>query len=314
MRHGLFAITAALVGAALPRTAAASHWTIAPSVQSPSDSLIVSTAWLAAHLNDRRVVVLQVDMNMGGGPTFSAGHIPGARELPFMTVAVGKDGLMSEMPPVEQLRAAFEAVGVSDSARVVVYYSSEAPSAARAVMVLDYVGHDRVSFLDGGLPKWRAEGRAISSAVPKVARGSLHPRPHASVIVNAPWIEARIGKPGMALIDTRTDGEYLGTATRYGMSSAGHLTGARQLQWEQLFQGDSGSEGGAPLKDRAALRKLFTDRMQPGDTLVTYCWAGYRASATYFAARSLGLPVKLYDGSYEDWARRKLPLRAGSAP
>jgi thiosulfate/3-mercaptopyruvate sulfurtransferase len=78
--------------------------------------------------------------------------------------------------------------------------------------------------------------------------------------------------------------------------------------------GDSGSENGASLKSPAELRKLFADRMQPSDTVVTYCWVGYRASATYMAARSLGLPVKIYDGSYEDWARRKLPLRVGAEP
>jgi thiosulfate/3-mercaptopyruvate sulfurtransferase len=101
---------------------------------------------------------------------------------------------------------------------------------------------------------------------------------------------------------------------RHGMPSEGHLAGARQLQWQQLFQGDSGSAHGEPLKSRPELAKLYADRMQPGDTVVTYCWVGYRASTTYLAARALGLPVKLYDGSYEDWARRKLPLTTGAKP
>ncbi|MEO6211561.1 MAG: rhodanese-like domain-containing protein [Gemmatimonadaceae bacterium] len=286
------------------------------SAQQSPDSLIVSTAWLAAHLSDPRVVVLQVDMdmNMGGEIPYAAGHIPGARKLSYTEIEVANGGLDSEMPPVGKLRETFEGLGVSDSSRVVVVYSSEAPVAARVVMVLDYLGHDRVSFLDGGLPKWRAEKRELSAKVPTFTRGSMHPQVRANVIVDAPWIEARIGKPGLALIDTRTDGEYLGTAGRHGMPSEGHLAGARQLQWEQLFQGDSGSQSGAPLKDRAALRKLFADRMQPGDTVVTYCWVGYRASTTYFAARALGLPVKLYDGSYEDWSKRKLPTRAGATP
>jgi thiosulfate/3-mercaptopyruvate sulfurtransferase len=277
------------------------------------DSFLVSTSWLAAHLNDRHLVILQVDMGMSGDAPFAAGHIPGARELPYGAITVERDGLNSEMPTVEALRAAFEAVGVSDSSHVVVYYSSEAPSATRAVFALDYLGHKRVSFLDGGFPKWRAEGRAISKEKSTFARGTLHPHPQPSLIATAPWIESRIGR-GIALIDTRTDGEYLGSGIRHGMPSEGHLAGAKQLQWEQLFVGDSGSASGAPLKDRAALTKLYADRMHPGDTVVTYCWVGYRASATYLAARSLGLPVKLYDGSYEDWARRKLPLTKGSTP
>lgn len=306
MRHALLMLMS-VAAAATPHRAAA---------QGPSDSLIVSTEWLAAHLNDPRVVVLQVDvkMKMDGEIPFSAGHIPGARELSYGDIQIDSGGLSTEMPPVEKLRAAFESVGVSDSLRVVVSYSSEAPTAARVVMVLDYLGHDRVSFLDGGLPKWRAEKRELSTKATTATRGSMHPHVRANVIADAPWIEARIGKPGLALIDTRTDGEYLGTGMRHGLPSKGHLAGARQLQWEQLFVGDSGSENGAPLKDPAALRKLFADRMQPGDTVVTYCWVGYRASTTYLIARALGLPVKLYDGSYEDWAKRKLPLRVGSAP
>ncbi|MBA2682962.1 MAG: sulfurtransferase [Gemmatimonadaceae bacterium] len=294
---------------------AAGGLTSAPAQQSP-DSLIVSTAWLAVHLNDPRVVVLQVDMdmNMGGAVPYATAHIPGARKLGYTDIEVASGGLDSEMPPVETLRTTFENLGVSDSSRVVVAYSSEAPAAARVVMVLDYLGHNRVSFLDGGLPKWRAEKRELSTKVPTVMRGSMHPHVRPNVIADARWIEARIGKPGLALIDTRSDGEYLGTAMRHGMPSAGHLAGARQLQWEQLFQGDSGSRGGAPLKDRGSLRKLFADRMQPGDTVVTYCWVGYRASTTYLAARSLGLPVKLYDGSYEDWSKQQLPTRAGATP
>lgn len=286
------------------------------SAQQAPDSLIVSTAWLAAHLNDPNVVVLQIDahMSMGDAVPFSAAHIPGARDLLLSSIIVDTNGLNSELPPVERLREAFEKVGVSDSSRVVVYYADEAPTAARAVMTLDYLGHDRVSFLDGGLPKWRAEKRELSTKVATVSRGTLTPHVRANVVADAPWIQSRIGKPGLALIDTRTDGEYLGSGMRHGMPSTGHLYGARQLQWEQLFVGDSGSEKGASLKSPAELRKLFADRMQPGDTVVTYCWVGYRASATYLAARSLGLPVKIYDGSYEDWARRKLPLRLGASP
>jgi thiosulfate/3-mercaptopyruvate sulfurtransferase len=286
------------------------------SAQQSPNSLIVSTQWLAAHLNDPNVVVLQVDAHMGMGDDvpFAAAHIPGARELLLSSIIVDTNGINSELPPVDRLREAFESAGVSDSSRVVVYYESEAPTAARAVMTLDYLGHDRVSFLDGGFPKWRAEKREISTKVAAVQKGTMHPHVRANVVADAPWIQARIGKPGLALIDTRTDGEYLGVGMRHGLPSTGHLYGARQLQWQQLFVGDSGSEKGASLKSPAEIRKLFADRMNPGDTVVTYCWVGYRASATYMAARSLGLPVKIYDGSYEDWARRKLPLRTGAAP
>ena len=93
------------------------------------------------------------------------------------------------------------------------------------------------------------------------------------------------------------------------MPSAGHIEGAHQLEWQSLFKD---ADGG--LKDPADLQRLYADRVRSGDTVVTYCWIGYRASATYFVARYLGYPAKLYDGSYQDWLARKLPVRAGAAP
>jgi thiosulfate/3-mercaptopyruvate sulfurtransferase len=88
------------------------------------------------------------------------------------------------------------------------------------------------------------------------------------------------------------------------MPSHGHLAGARQLEWEDLFRGP----GSSLLKDRGDLEKMFAERVRPGDEVVTYCWVGYRASATWLVARWLGYEAKLYDGSYQDWSQRKLPV------
>ena len=94
------------------------------------------------------------------------------------------------------------------------------------------------------------------------------------------------------------------------MPSEGHVAGARQLEWQQLFA----NADSAVFLEPDAIARLFGERSAPGDTLVTYCLVGYRASMTYFGARLAGLPVKLYDGSYQDWARRKLPVKKGETP
>src|SRR5207247_7724947 len=114
------------------------------------------------------------------------------------------------------------------------------------------------------------------------------------------WIMARRGKPGVSFIDTRTDSEYLGLGARYGLPNNGHIAGARQLQWEELFRDPANSA----FRDLTELRKLYADRVQPGDTVVTYCYVGYRASLTYLAARALGLPATLYAGSRQQRFRR----------
>ena len=272
----------------------------------PNDSMVVSTAWLAAHLTDRKVVLIEVTMD--AKPT-ADGHIPGARQLPYQEFTTKRDGLSSEIPDVDSLIAKLETLGVADDSRVVVY-ALHAPMATRLLMTLDYLGHQKFSYLDGGFAKWKAEDRAIAQEATIITRRSFTPRLHPEIIVSADWITARIGKPGLSLIDTRTDGEYNGTGNRSGMPSAGHLAGAHQLEWEWLFRSDNP----LLLKDRTELSKLYADRVQSGDTVVTYCWVGYRASATYFAARLLGYDAKFYDGSYQDWQMRKLPTKMGLAP
>ena len=270
-----------------------------------TDSMVVTTEWLASHLTDPLVAVIEVTHEAGKrGP-----HIPGSRALFYRSMTVSRDGLSTELPTPDSLRALLEGIGVSSTQRVVVY-ASEAPMATRLLMTLDYLGHRRIAYLDGGLPKWTAEQRAVTDSEPTSARGTFTIAPRSGMIATADWLSSRLGMPGTALIDTRTDGEYNGTGNRSGMPSAGHLDGARQLEWEALFDANNG----LLLKPREVLRQMYAERTHAGDTVVTYCWVGYRASATYFAARVLGYDVKFYDGSYQDWQLRKLPTKAGTTP
>ena len=278
----------------------------AAAQKADDDSVIVSTAWLARHLSDPKLVVLYI----GHDSTDAKGdHIPGSRFVSYMDITAQRDGLGTELPPVDKLKELFENAGVSTGSRVVVY-GHMAPMASRAFFTLDYLGNVRASILDGGLAKWKREGRPGAPVVTKVAKGSYSPKVRPEAVVDAAWIQPRLGKPGITLIDTRTDGEYVGEGERHGMPSNGHLLGGRQLEWEQLFKNSDEGE----FLDRAALAKLYAARVQPGDTVVTYCWVGYRASMTYLAARALGYPTKLYDGSYQDWSRRNLPVVKGTSP
>jgi thiosulfate/3-mercaptopyruvate sulfurtransferase len=281
--------------------------TFAPNsalAQGVRSALVVTPAWLAPKLNDPRIVVLHVAHDND----YESGHVPGARKVDYGTIVTRRETVSTELPDANALRAAFERLGVSDSTTVVVY-AHEAPMATRVLYSLAALGHTRFAFLDGGLDRWRAEGKPLSADVPAVTAGRLTARTHAPVVVSAEWIATRLGKPGLALVDTRTDGEYNGTGNRSGMPSAGHLQGARQLEWQDMF-----SDGMSALKPLPELERLFGGLASPGDTVVTYCWVGYRASATWFVAHYLGYDAKLYDGSYQDWSQRKLPTRAGTSP
>lgn len=269
--------------------------------------VIVSAHWLAQHASDAGVVILAVSH---APDTYQAGHIPGARFVSYMDVTVDRNGLTTEIPDAAKLRDVFERAGVSTRSHVVLY--SENPlMASRAFVALDYIGLRNVSILDGGLSAWRANGGTTTNEAPAPVRQgqiAVHERP--SIVADAAWITAHRGAPHVRFIDTRTDGEYLGTGDRHGMPSSGHIAGARQLQWQELFTDPQNGQFHS-MRDLAA---IYAKRAPPGDTVVTYCWIGFRASMTYLVARALGYPAKLYDGSYQDWSQRNLPTTPGARP
>jgi thiosulfate/3-mercaptopyruvate sulfurtransferase len=296
--QNVLAITALAAMFALPA--------IGESQQPVADSMIVTTQWLAAHVNDPKVVIVAIERAAGD----TVDRIPGARILLYSQLVVKRGDLTTELPSADSLKALVESFGITNDSRVVVYATMAAPMATRFLMTLDFLGHRKFSYLDGGMPKWKREGRAVVRTEAPGARSSYTPRPRTDMLADADWIVGRLGKPGTAFIDTRTLGEYNGSGNRSGMPSAGHLQGAQQLEWEWLFRDDNPLQ----LKDRIELQKLYDDRTKAGDTVVTYCWIGYRASATYFVARALGRDAKFYDGSYQDWQLRKLPTVAGEKP
>ena len=271
------------------------------AAQSVDTSLVVSAGWLAKHAHDPAVVVLQVDV---GDSAYRAGHIPGARFLRYGSYITDARGLSTELPPADSLRSLFESVGVSTATHVVL---AGAPlTASRAFFTLEYLGLAHVSVLDGGVAAWKAAGNPVDRTVPAVVRGRISAAPHPGVVARADWITAHLGKPGMSLLDTRREDEYLGTAA----GVKGHIEGAHRLEWQEMFRDPNEFS----LQDVATLRRLFAARVVPGDTVVAYCRVGHRSSATYFVSRLLGLPVKLFDGSYEEWSRLNLPLVQAPTP
>ncbi|KPK80180.1 MAG: hypothetical protein AMS25_09785 [Gemmatimonas sp. SM23_52] len=257
---------------------------------------IVSTEWVAEHLGRDELVLIQV----GPPEEYPAGHLPGARYLDFEMISTSSDeGLQLEMPPVAQLEETFEALGVSDDSRIVVYFASNwiAP-AARVFLTLDYLGlGSRTSVMDGGLNAWTAEGGRVTSEVPLVERGDLTPQPRTDVLATIDWLIAYRDDPSVALLDARPDGYYFGTRSRAGMR-AGHIPGAQSLPAALLLEPTT-----LRLKDRETLSQMFLAvGADAGDRVVSYCFTGGAASVVYLAARHLGYEASLYDGSFQEWS------------
>jgi thiosulfate/3-mercaptopyruvate sulfurtransferase len=291
-----------LAGAALACTVvAAPRTTPAQMYAPPSAPIVVSTDWLAKHLKDPNLVLLHV----GNRKEYDAGHIPGARYVALDDISISNHdrdqdkGLMLEMPKSDSLRAQLEALGISNDSRVIVYYGNDWVSpATRVVFTLDYAGLGASSaLLDGGMPAWKAEKRPITTDAPKKATGQLAALDVKPIVVDAVWVKSRIGKPDFHLIDGRAAVFYDGVES--GGPRKGHIAGAKNLPYTEI------ADDNLKLRSPEALRALFARAgVGPGDTVVAYCHIGQQATAVLFAARSIGHPVLLYDGSYHDWSRR----------
>lgn len=298
-------LCAALVFAALaPATASAQA-----DGAAARSRLVVNTRWLADHLKDPDLVLLHV----GNKDTYDAGHIPGARHVDFRaTLAApggggGTSALTLEMLPADVLRDRLAGLGISDTSRVVVYQSDDlwTPS-TRVMLTLDYAGLSNVAWLDGGQKAWTKAGHALTADVPPTKIGTLAPLKRRPVVVDAEFVKAKLNTPGFAIVDSRNTPFYEGARSggRPGAEhKTGHIAGALSVPFDTLTSPD------VELKSADEIRAVFTKAgVKPGDTVITYCHIGQQATAVLFAARTLGYKVMLYDGSFEDWSRRDLPI------
>jgi len=272
---------------------------LAAAAQAPETraSLLVSPEWLEARLDEPGLVVLQVERDFA---SYAQGHVPGARPVRFGDIVVERDGLPNELPDVAQLVARLEDAGVSTESRVVIV--GEPLLAARLFVTLDYLGAgSRAALLDGGLARWRAERRPLSTEAVPVVPGRLTANPASALVVDAAWIRGRLGNPGMVLLDARPEAEFRGDSAGRGVERAGHIPGAHSLYWQRtLTTPDPGVlRGEDQLMDLLKLREA-----PPGAEVVVYCRSGVQASYLYFVARTLGLRPRLYDASYLDWSRQ----------
>jgi thiosulfate/3-mercaptopyruvate sulfurtransferase len=262
---------------------------IAPGLTSAqpaaSKDLLVTTTWLAEHLRDPKVVLVWT------GGSAPAQLIPGSRAVPHEQVMTTIGG--HDLPPVDDLVAMLRRIGISNDSHVVVY--GEPMAAGWLFFALDYLGHDHVSWLDGGLERWTAERRATAAPVSASVEGTVTARLRAALKSTAADVQSRPASGGAVVLDARSAPEY----------ASGHIPGARSLEWEKVFTDGSLST----FKKPDELIALFTQAgLQAGRPAITYCAVGLRASVLYFAAKFAGFEASTYVGSWRDWQEKKLPI------
>ena len=275
--------------------------------------LLVSTDWLLAHLSDPGVVVIDASWHMpatnrDGRREFLAGHIPGAAFFDLDAVSDHTSPLPHMLPSPEDFASAMGALGVSNDVRVVVYDAAGLFSAPRLWWMLRIFGHEHVAILDGGLPKWTAEGRPLDKGEAHPTARVFTPHFNAAAVADVAQVRDALDSGSAQVLDARAAPRFLGQAPepRAGLAS-GHMPGALNLPMTDLI-----ADG--RLKEPDALEAALTAIGVSGDKpVITSCGSGVSAAVITLALARLGRPIgRLYDGSWTEWGGRSdLPVATG---
>lgn len=279
------------------------------------ENVFVSTDWLAERLNAPDVVVVDGSWYLpahGRDPhaEYAQRRIPGALHFDIDAVKDTKSDLPHMLPRPEAFAAAVGAMGIGDGMRIVVYDGIGLFSAPRVRWTFRTFGASDVVILEGGFPKWQAEGRAVEEGPPRArAARTFTARLDHSAVADADDVQRALAGGSVQVVDARPGDRFRGEAPepRAGVRS-GHMVGALNVPATSLMQDGR-------LKDAAAITAAFEDAGVDLDKpLLTSCGSGVTAAILSAALETIGKPARsLYDGSWTEWGSSDRPIATGPA-
>jgi len=278
--------------------------------------VLVSTDWLAQHLKDPDLRILDAswylpDAGRDGKAEYDAAHIPGARFFDIDEISDLRSAMPHTVPPVEKFMSRMRAMGVGDGHQIVIYDGSGLFSAARVWWLFRLMGKRDVAVLDGGLPKWQAEGRRIEDLPPVVRDRHMTVQRQNQLIKDVTQVAAASKLGDYQIIDARAAARFAGQAPepREGLR-AGHIPNSRNVPFGTLLNEDG------TMKPAEALTVIFekagVDLSKPA---ITTCGSGVTAAVLCLAMERMGkTDWSLYDGSWSEWGMfPDLPIATGDA-
>jgi thiosulfate/3-mercaptopyruvate sulfurtransferase len=267
---------------------------------------LVSTEWLAAHLNEANVVVLDGTWFLGEGDgrtEYEKSHIPGAVFFDIDDVCDKSSPLPHMLPSAELFGEKVGALGVANDSHVVVYDRFGLQTAARVWWEFRFFGHAKVSVLDGGLKKWLAEGRKTEAGSVTPKRKTYRATPHAALVRSLEQLKANLAAKSEQVLDARSAGRFKGAEPepRPG-SRPGHIPGSLSLPYTELLDPETKT-----MADADALAKKFRDAgIDLSRPVVTSCGSGVTASVLALGLHLIGQDkFAVYDGSWSEWGTRQ---------
>ncbi|CAN5908976.1 sulfurtransferase [soil metagenome] len=280
---------------------------------------LVSTQWLAAHLGDPKLRVVDIrgyvttrpleagveEATYRGAPEeYTAGHIPGAVFVDWTRdITDPADPVPSQIAPPERFAEAMADRGIGDGTHVVVYDHAGGQFATRLWWALQYHGHTAVSVLDGGWNRWQEEEKPTEPGPVAVERRAFHPKLRDRLRVTVPEVQGILGRRDVQLLDARDARQYTGDRRRG--PRGGHIPGAINLPRELFF-----AEKGGFLAPEEVRERLSSFDLKPDRPTVAYCNGGVAATVLLFQLHRLGFTdLANYDGSWNEWGpRTELPI------
>ncbi|WP_299355243.1 3-mercaptopyruvate sulfurtransferase [uncultured Shimia sp.] len=277
---------------------------------------LVSTDWLAAHIKDPDLRILDASWympahNRDPRAEYDAAHIPGARFFDIDEISDLRSDLPHMVPPVEKFMSRMRALGVGDGHQVVVYDGAGTFSAPRVWWLFKLMGQNDVAVLDGGLPKWQAEGRAIEDMPPIIRDRHMTVRRQNHLVKDVTQVSSASKLGDFEIVDARAAPRFKGEAPepREGIR-AGHIPGAKNVPFGELLGSDGTMK--SPEDQRAVFEAAGVDLSKP---VITSCGSGITAAVLCLAMQRFGkTDFALYDGSWTEWgAFPTLPISTGEA-
>lgn len=266
-------------------------------------STLVSTQWLAKHINDPDLRILDASWYMpaegrDAKAEYEAAHIPGARFFDIDDISDHRSELPHMAPPVEKFMSRMRAMGVGDGHQVVIYDGAGLFSAARVWWLFRLMGKTDVAVLDGGLPKWTSEGREVSDMPPVVRDRHMTVTRQNHLIRDVTQVARAAKLNDHTIIDARGAVRFSGQAEepREGLRS-GHIPGSVNVPFTNILNADRTMKGEAGIK--LALQEAGVDMAKP---VITTCGSGVTAAILSLALERIGkTDHSLYDGSWSEW-------------